>query len=184
MVHVDLLITNANVLTLDKKFVLSQRKWVQIIVLLYLLCSMGLTLLAPSLMLNLINTAYYGFGQFLPGLLSIFFFRSIRPAGIAAGLIAGDLFAICMHLAQINFLNINFGLIALLINFTVIFAISMYLKRKQKAQTTFEEPIAYNNIEVEETYPKKLCHCRLIIITFLRYDAFRFNSTIHYCNRL
>jgi SSS family solute:Na+ symporter len=58
---------------------------------------MGLTLLAPSLMLNLINTAYYGFGQFLPGLLSIYFFRSIRPAGIAVGLIAGDLFAIGMH---------------------------------------------------------------------------------------
>jgi SSS family solute:Na+ symporter len=115
---------------------------------------MGLTLLAPSLMLNLINTAYYGFGQFLPGLLSIFFFRSIRPAGIVAGLIAGDLFAIGMHLAQLNFLNINIGLIALLINFTVAYAISMYLKRKQKAQTAFEEPIAYNSIELEETYPK------------------------------
>lgn len=115
---------------------------------------MGLTLLAPSLMLNLINTAYYGFGQFLPGLLSIFFFRSIRPAGIAAGLIAGDLFAIGMHLTQMNFLNINIGLIALLINFTVAYAISMYLKRKQKAQTAFEEPIACNSIELEETYPK------------------------------
>ncbi|WP_145505692.1 hypothetical protein [Peribacillus frigoritolerans] len=94
------------------------------------------------------------FGQFLPGLLSIFFFRSIRPAGIAAGLITGDLFAIGMHLAQMNFLNINIGLIALLINFTVAYAISMYLKRKQKAQTAFEEPIACNSIELEETYPK------------------------------
>lgn len=83
-----------------------------------------------------------------------FLFRSIRPAGIAAGLIAGDLFAIGMHLAQMNFLNINIGLIALLINFTVAYAISMYLKRKQKAQTAFEEPIAYNGIELEETYPK------------------------------
>ncbi|MFS0601112.1 hypothetical protein [Peribacillus frigoritolerans] len=110
-------------------------------------------MLAPSLMLNLINTAYYGFGQFLPGLLSIFFLRSIRTAG-AAGLIAGNLFAIGMHLAQMNFLNINIGLIALLINFTVAYAISMYLKRKQKAQTAFEEPIACNSIELEETYPK------------------------------
>jgi SSS family solute:Na+ symporter len=115
---------------------------------------MRLTLLAPSLMLNLINTAYYGFGQFLPRLLLIFFFRSIRPAGIAAGLIAGDLFAIGMHLAQMNFLNINIGLIALLINFTVAYAISVYLKRKQKVQTAFEEPIACNSIELEETYPK------------------------------
>ncbi|MED3997085.1 hypothetical protein P4647_21000 [Peribacillus frigoritolerans] len=72
----------------------------------------------------------------------------------AAGLIAGDLFAIGMHLAQMNFLNINIGLIALLINFTVAYAISMYLKRKQKAQTAFEEPIACNSIELEETYPK------------------------------
>jgi SSS family solute:Na+ symporter len=30
----------------------------------------------------------------------------------------------------------------------------MYLKRKQKAQTTFKEPIANNSIEVEETYQK------------------------------
>ncbi|MEK4011658.1 hypothetical protein [Peribacillus sp. FSL M8-0224] len=59
-----------------------------------------------------------------------------------------------MHLAQMNFLNINIGLIALLINFTVAYAISMYLKRKQKSRTSFEEPIAYNSIELEETYPK------------------------------
>ncbi|PRS42563.1 hypothetical protein C6W19_04360 [Bacillus sp. RJGP41] len=43
---------------------------------------------------------------------------------------------------------------SLMINFTVAYAISMYLKRKQKAQTAFEEPIACNSIELEETYPK------------------------------
>ncbi|AZV59850.1 hypothetical protein DOZ91_03985 [Peribacillus frigoritolerans] len=36
-----------------------------------------------------------------------------------------------------EFLEYYIGLIALLINFTVAYAISMYLKRKQKAQTGF-----------------------------------------------
>ncbi|MFL0364856.1 sodium:solute symporter [Pseudobacillus sp. 179-B 2D1 NHS] len=116
----------------------SQRKWVQTIVVLYLLCSMALTLLAPSLMLNLINTAYYGYGQFLPGLLAIFFSRTIKPLGIAAGLITGNVFALSMHLIEINLFNINIGLIALVLNFIVTYIVSMVTKK----QSAGKEPVA------------------------------------------
>ena len=119
----------------------SQRQWVQTIVILYLLSSMALTLLAPSLMLNLINTAYYGYGQFLPGLLAIFFSRTIKPMGIAAGLIAGNVFALSMHLSEINLFNINIGLIALLINFVVTYVVSIFLK----SQSTGKEPVAWES---------------------------------------
>ncbi|WP_197090975.1 hypothetical protein [Bacillus sp. FJAT-27231] len=116
----------------------SQRKWVQTIVILYLLSSMALTLLAPSLMLNLINTAYYGYGQFLPGLLAIFFSRTIKPAGIAAGLITGNVFALGMHVSEINLFNINTGLIALILNFVVTYIVSMVMKK----QSAGKEPVA------------------------------------------
>lgn len=137
----------------------SQRKWVQVIVLLYLLSSMALTLLAPSLMLNLINTAYYGYGQFLPGLLAIFFSRTLRPIGIAAGLIAGDAFAIGMHLGQVNLYNINIGLIALLLNFTVTYAVSSWINNRRKVSHVLKpiahEPIAVNLNELEGKYSKQ-----------------------------
>lgn len=133
----------------------SQRQWVQIIVILYLLSSMVLTLLAPSLMLNLINTAYYGYGQFLPGILAILFSRTIRPMGIAAGLIAGNVFAISMHVGQITLYNINIGLIALLLNFAVTYAVSILLKNKMAGKA----PVALNSnqsdmkVEYENSSP-------------------------------
>jgi SSS family solute:Na+ symporter len=48
---------------------------VQVVVTVYLIVSAGLTILAPTLMLALISTAYYGFTQFLPAFVGVFLVR-------------------------------------------------------------------------------------------------------------
>ncbi|MDQ0191448.1 sodium:solute symporter family protein [Alicyclobacillus cycloheptanicus] len=102
----------------------AQTNWVRMIVVAYLLLSMGLTLLAPTLMLTLINTAYYGFTQLFPGFLAMFFFRRLTPVGIAAGIIVGDISVLALYVTHANLFNINIGLIALVINFVVTLVVS------------------------------------------------------------
>lgn len=105
-----------------------QRRLVQIVVAAYLILSATLTLLAPTLMLALIATAYYGFTQFLPALLGILFVRRFTATGIAVGLIVGDVSILLLFLTGLTFGGINIGLIALLINFLVVFAVSSMTK--------------------------------------------------------
>jgi solute:Na+ symporter, SSS family len=109
-----------------------QRKSVQITVFLYLLISMGLTLLAPNLMVNIINMAYYGYGQFLPGILALLFSRKITPIGITTGLLVGDIAAISMHILHVNIYNINIGLIALILNFATTYTVSILVKNRSQ----------------------------------------------------
>lgn len=106
----------------------SQRKWVQIFVLVYLLISMFITIYVPQLMLNIIEMAYYGFAQFVPGLLSVFFFRKVTPRGIISGVVAGTATAVLMHFNHINVFGINIGLISLIVNFIVTYAVSIVFK--------------------------------------------------------
>ncbi|HEX7390820.1 MAG TPA: sodium:solute symporter family protein, partial [Acidiphilium sp.] len=54
-----------------------QRSGAQIVVVVYLVLSIALTLGTPSLMLTLINTAYFGITQFFPGVIAIIFFRRV-----------------------------------------------------------------------------------------------------------
>jgi len=117
----------------------SQRKWVQIIVLLYLLISMFITVYVPQLMLNIIEMAYYGFAQFVPGLFAVLFFRKITPAGIISGVIVGTATAFIMHFNHINLFNINIGLISLIVNFIVMYAVSMVFKSSHQ----LVRPIAF-----------------------------------------
>ena len=87
----------------------------------YLIVSAGLTILAPTLMLALISTAYYGFTQFLPAFVGVFLVRRFSALGIAAGLISGDIAILALYGSGVDTAGINIGLIALLLNFAVIF---------------------------------------------------------------
>ena len=107
----------------------TQRRLVQIVVAVYLIAGVLLTILAPTLMLALINTAYYGFTQFLPAWLGIFFVRQFTAVGVAAGIVAGDVAVLVLYgLGFANVAGINIGLVALLINFVVTFVVSSLTK--------------------------------------------------------
>jgi SSS family solute:Na+ symporter len=93
-----------------------QKTGVRIVIVLYLLISIILTLVTPTLMLTLINTAYFGVGQFFPGVLAILFFRRANPYAVLAGLITGDVLAIALYIWNPNLLGVNIGLVCLAVN--------------------------------------------------------------------
>jgi SSS family solute:Na+ symporter len=108
----------------------TQRRLVQVIVAVYLIVSAGLTILAPTLMLALISTAYYGFTQFLPAFVGVFLVRRFSALGIAAGLVCGDVGVLVLYGLGVSTAGINIGLIALLLNFVVTFAVSSVAKNE------------------------------------------------------
>jgi SSS family solute:Na+ symporter len=97
-----------------------QRRVIQAVVLAYLVISLVLTLATPSLMLTLVNTAYFGIGQFLPGVLVVLFGGRIRPLAIAAGIVIADALAVGLYLLDVTAGGINLGLIALAVNVAVL----------------------------------------------------------------
>jgi SSS family solute:Na+ symporter len=101
------------------------KRWAQVVVAAYLLISVLLTVLAPTLMLNLINTAYYGFTQFFPGILAILFWRQASAWGVGSGLVVGDLVALVLYFTHTLPWGLNLGLIALVVNAVVLVVVSM-----------------------------------------------------------
>ena len=112
-----------------------QRRWSQFVVVGYLLISMLLTIGVPSLMLNLINTAYAGFGQMLPGILAILFSKSATAKGVAAGIITGTAIALFLQISGISILSINNGLVALIFNFAVTIIVSLMTSKNAQLLT-------------------------------------------------
>lgn len=101
------------------------KRWAQVVVAVYLLISVLLTVLAPTLMLNLINTAYYGFTQFFPGLIAILFWRRASAWGVGSGLVVGDLVALALYFSHTLPWGLNLGLIALVVNAAVLVVVSL-----------------------------------------------------------
>ncbi|WP_153733400.1 sodium:solute symporter family protein [Sporosarcina obsidiansis] len=112
-----------------------QRKWSQFVVIGYLLISMVLTVGMPSLMLHLINTAYFGFGQILPGLLAILFSKSATAKGVGAGIIAGTVIALTLQFTGMSVFSMNNGLVALFFNFVVTIVVSLMTTNKVQLLT-------------------------------------------------
>ncbi|WP_053958220.1 sodium:solute symporter family protein [Sulfobacillus thermosulfidooxidans] len=109
------------------------KRWAQVVVGVYLGISLLLTVLAPHLMLNLINTAYYGFTQFFPAILAVLFWPRATAIGVGTGLIVGDIIALSLYFAHVLPWGLNLGLIALLGNFIVTVGVSL-LTRAQQAK--------------------------------------------------
>ena len=97
-----------------------QRRTVQVVVLAYLAVSLLLTLATPTLMLTIVNTAYYGIGQFLPGMLIVLFGGRVRPAAIAVGIVVADVLAVALYLLDVTAGGVNLGLIALGVNCLIL----------------------------------------------------------------
>lgn len=108
----------------------SQKRLSQIVILVYLIISMILTVALPSLMLNLMNTAYAGFGQMLPGLLAILFFRRATAAGVLCGLVVGLLAVFAMYFGEFSFHAINTGLLALALNAATVVVVSALTQQR------------------------------------------------------
>lgn len=97
-----------------------QRSGAQIAIVAYLGLSIIFTLVTPSLMLTLINTAYFGITQFFPGLMAILFLRRINPYAIIAGILVADILAVSMDVMHVNLDGWNIGFVCLVINVAIV----------------------------------------------------------------
>ncbi len=79
-------------------------------------------------MLNPIPIAHFFVTQLLPALFGLLFVRQLSAVGLIAGLIAGNAAVLVLHFSRANVSGINIGLIALLLNFLVAFAVSAVAK--------------------------------------------------------
>lgn len=97
-----------------------QRRGAQIVIICYLAFSIVLTIFTPSLMVTLVNTAYFGITQFFPGIFAMMFIKKTNPWAVMAGIICGDVLAITMYLNHVNLANMNIGFICLVINIAIV----------------------------------------------------------------
>ncbi len=111
----------------------SQKRLSQIVILVYLIVSMVLTVALPSLMLNLMNTAYAGFGQMLPGLLAILFFKRATASGVLLGLIVGIAAVFLMYFTDFSFYSVNIGLMALALNCLTVVVVSVFTQGQENS---------------------------------------------------
>jgi SSS family solute:Na+ symporter len=103
-----------------------QRRWSQVVMVLYLLLSIASAAQSSQLLVTINNLFYFGISQFLPGMLGILFLRKTQPFAIIAGILAGDVIAIAIFELKIPVGGINAGFIGLLVNLAIVFA-ALYL---------------------------------------------------------
>ncbi|WP_028217984.1 sodium:solute symporter family protein [Paraburkholderia oxyphila] len=109
-----------------------QKAAAKIVIVIYLAVSIVMTSATPTLMLTLINTTYYGVGQFFPGLIAVLFSLRIRPAAVTAGILVGDCLALAFYLGRYDLGGFNPGLLCLVVNCMVI-AVLEYVLRATRA---------------------------------------------------
>jgi len=95
------------------------------VIVVYLIVSILMTLMAPNLMLTLINTTYYGVTQFLPGMIVILFSLRVRPSAVVLGILTGQLMAVVLYLEKVDLGGINLGLPCLAANVVVMVVLNL-----------------------------------------------------------
>jgi|SRR5579875_162481 len=106
----------------------AQRRWTVAIIAVFLIAAALITIYAPTLMLTVLNVAYYIWTQFGIGWMFIFFARRIRAEAVGSGIIVGCTLAIAFYIAHVTFWGINIGLVALAANLLVTVAVSCALR--------------------------------------------------------
>jgi len=102
-----------------------QKAGAKVVIIVYLIVSILMTMMAPNLMLTLINTTYYGVTQFLPGMIVILFSLRVRPGAVALGILTGQLMAIALYVEKVDLGGINLGLPCLAANIIVMVALNL-----------------------------------------------------------
>jgi SSS family solute:Na+ symporter len=114
----------------------AQRRWTVAVIAVFLVAAALITIYAPTLMLTVLNVAYYIWTQFGIGWMLIFFARRVCAEAVAAGIVVGCALAIVFYVAHVTFGGLNIGLVALAANLAVTLAVSFALPAERT------EPIA------------------------------------------
>ena len=105
----------------------AQTRWVNVTVAVFLIVSAVLAVEVPSLMLNILNLAYYFEIQVVPAWLCLMFVGRVRGSALTAGIVVGIGLVIGMYAANVTVFSINIGLVAVLGNAVVALAVNWLL---------------------------------------------------------
>lgn len=97
-----------------------QKPVTRVVIVVYLVVSIVLTLVVPSIMGTLINTSYYGITQLIVPVALMVFPTRVRPGVMATGLACGALAAIGIYLSGATLGGVNIGVPSLAVNLLVI----------------------------------------------------------------
>lgn len=97
-----------------------QKNVVKICVALYLLISIVVTIEFPSIMVGLINTAYFGITQVVVPVALMMVRNRVRPIIMAVGLAVSCIAALVLFATDMSFGGVNLGLICLAINIAIV----------------------------------------------------------------
>ena len=100
-----------------------QRFWTRVTIALFLIVAATLTLVAPKLMLSVLNFSNYIAIQFGVGWLAIFFGRRVSALSVGLGLIVGVGVAVALFATGTTFWGMNVGLVAFAANLVVTFGL-------------------------------------------------------------
>jgi SSS family solute:Na+ symporter len=104
-----------------------QRFWTRVTIALFLIVAATLTLVAPKLMLSVLNFSNYIAIQFGVGWLAIFFGRRVSALSVGLGLIVGVGVAVALFATGTTFWGMNVGLVAFAANLVVTFGLGRLL---------------------------------------------------------
>lgn len=114
-------------------------RWTNIVTALSLVFGILLTLFWPTLMLNVINMAYFGISQFFPGVVALLLWKRATKWGIGAGLLSGVVSVMVLYFGKIAPYGLNQGIIAICINAVVLIAVSYLTKPDKEAEMRLEK---------------------------------------------
>lgn len=108
----------------------AQRRLTQVTLVFYLALTATLTILWPTLMLDLISVAYYFVTQMLVALFGVLFIWWFSALGLTLGMIVGNVVVVILYALNVDTLGINPGLVALGVNLLVATGVSLVIKNK------------------------------------------------------
>jgi solute:Na+ symporter, SSS family len=108
-----------------------QKAGAKVVIALYLLLSIGMTLVTPKLMLTLINMTYYGVTQFFPGVIVAVFGLRVSARAIGSGMVVGQVLAIVLYVLQPDLAGLNLGLVCLAVNILITAALTLNTRHRQ-----------------------------------------------------
>lgn len=115
-----------------------QKTTSQMVIMLYIVVSMILATMVPTLVSHLYNMTYFGVTQLLPCFLLAILSIRARPRALCAGIILGDAVGCGLYLSGIDTLGINPGLIGLVANTAIVF-LAGNCQRPQKVRHHAEQ---------------------------------------------
>lgn len=113
----------------------AQHRWVIVIVAVFLVLSAFLALSIQTLMLAVLTFAYLIAAQLVPAWIAVLYGRRVNAFAVGAGIVVGLAIAITLQLTNAPLGGVNAGLVAMVVNFVVMFGLGYLMTTRPFRKT-------------------------------------------------